>query len=69
VDVTPSRPQDQGLDTAAVPTNLPAGWNHEAVFGALPQGGTAAPVYLLCGLVLVALGVVFRLSAAPLERT
>lgn len=33
VDVTPSRPQDETLESQAVPTNLPHGWNFEKVFG------------------------------------
>lgn len=59
VDVTPSRPSDAGLDSAAVPTNLPAGWSHDKVFGGqLPRGGTAAPVHGTVGglLLLLALG-------------
>jgi Ca-activated chloride channel family protein len=34
VDVTPSRPADATLESQAVPTNLPQGWNFEKVFGA-----------------------------------
>ena len=33
VDVTPSRPDDQSLDSKKVPLNLPDGWNMESVFG------------------------------------
>ncbi len=53
VDVTPSRPTDAGLKTGAVPTNLPEGWNHEAVFGQLPQTATPAELNMLVGLVLL----------------
>ena len=53
VDVTPSRPIDAALKTGAVPTNLPEGWNHEAVFGQLPQTATAAELNMLIGLLLM----------------
>jgi Ca-activated chloride channel family protein len=45
VDVTPARPEDATLDSRAVPTLLPAGWSHEAVFGQLPQTATPAPLH------------------------
>jgi Ca-activated chloride channel family protein len=53
VDVTPTRPRDQAVSKRAVKTNLPAGWNHAAVFGALPQGGTNARLLCLLGLILI----------------
>ncbi len=34
VDKTPSRPQEEALNTEAIPQNLPEGQNHEAIFGA-----------------------------------
>jgi Ca-activated chloride channel homolog len=49
VDVTPVRPGDAGLTTRAVRTNLPHGWEYEAVFG-LGQGATPGPLHLLVGL-------------------
>ena len=52
-DVTPSRPVDAALRTGAVPTNLPEGWNHEAVFGQLPNTATAAELNMLIGLALL----------------
>jgi Ca-activated chloride channel homolog len=45
VDVTPARPADATLGSRAVPTLLPAGWSHEAVFGQLPQTATPAPLH------------------------
>ncbi|MCP5368386.1 MAG: marine proteobacterial sortase target protein [Hyphomicrobiales bacterium] len=36
VDLTVSRPADKDVDTRAVPTNMPHGWSHGAVFG--PDG-------------------------------
>lgn len=34
VDKTPSRPQEEALNTEAIPQNLPEGQNYEAIFGA-----------------------------------
>ncbi len=53
IDVTPSRSSDAILKTVAVPTNLPEGWNHEAVFGQLPKTATPADLNLLIGLALL----------------
>ncbi|MBN2136068.1 MAG: marine proteobacterial sortase target protein [Acidobacteria bacterium] len=55
VDVTPSRPVEEDLNTAAVPTNLPEGMNYEKVFGAqqLPQTGTASKLYMIIGFVML----------------
>ncbi len=50
VDRTPSRPAEQDLESAAVPTRLPAGWSATAVFGRLPGTATPAALYLLIGL-------------------
>ncbi len=36
VDVAVSRPDGQGIHGAAVPVNLPEGWNFDKVFGELP---------------------------------
>jgi len=49
VDVTPVRPADAALHTAAMETNLPEGWDYDAVFG-MGQGATAAPAHLVAGL-------------------
>ncbi len=57
VDVTPTRPVDEKLKKAAVPTNLPAGWKYEKVVGNLPKGATAGEMHLLIGLLAAALGV------------
>ena len=50
VDVTPVRPGDQPLESHALRTNLPHGWDYTAVFG-LGQGATDAPVHVVLGLV------------------
>ncbi len=60
VDVTPTRPVDEKMRTGAVPTNLPAGWKYEKVFGSLPQGGTASRFYLLTALLAIAFGLLAR---------
>jgi Ca-activated chloride channel family protein len=48
VDVTPARPADAALGSHAMPTNLPHGWSHEAVFG-LGQGATPATLHAMLG--------------------
>jgi Ca-activated chloride channel homolog len=58
VDLTPARPVGATLDSRAVPTLLPAGWSHEAVFGQLPQTATPAPLHfalMMAALTLAAL--------------
>jgi Ca-activated chloride channel family protein len=60
VDVTPTRPADAGLKSGAVPTNLPAGWQHEKVFGHLPKGGTPGRLHLLIALIALALAASLR---------
>lgn len=60
VDVTPTRPADTDLKSGSVPTNLPAGWQHEKVFGHLPKGGTPGRFHLLIALIAVALAVALR---------
>jgi Ca-activated chloride channel family protein len=67
VDVTPVRPGDAGLTTHALATNLPHGWQYEAVFG-LGQGATPGPLHLLAGLAALllaaGLGVALRRDVA-----
>ena len=66
VDVTPVRPDGDALVTHPMPTNLPHGWDYNAVFG-LGQGATDAPVHLLVGtlaLLLAAALVLVRQGAA-----
>lgn len=57
VDVTPTRPKDESLaEDCALPTNLPEGWNHEAVFGQLPQTATPAEMQVQFGALFAILG-------------
>ena len=54
VDVTPVRPGDESLESRALTTNLPHGWDYTAVFG-LGQGATDGPVHLTLGLLALLL--------------
>jgi Ca-activated chloride channel family protein len=57
VDVTPVRPGDAALESHALPTNLPHGWEYTAVFG-MGQGATPGPLHVVLGLGLLALAAV-----------
>jgi len=65
VDVTPTRPESEGVSTRPVPTNLPAGWQFGKVFGSMPRGGTDARLHLVIGLLGLALGLIgWRMKGA-----
>jgi Ca-activated chloride channel family protein len=54
VDVTPIRPKEEELDSQAIPTHLPAGWDHNKVFGQqFPATATDARLNFLIGLFLI----------------
>ena len=55
VDITPSRPLGEGVDTRALPVNLPHGQVHEKIFGRLSQTATYGPLNLFLGAVLLLL--------------
>ena len=55
VDKTPARPADAQLKLAAVPTNLPEGWEVDQVFGELPQGSTDSRYAMLTGALMLLL--------------
>ena len=65
VDKTPVRVSDAQLKLAAVPTNLPDGWEYDKVFGELPQGATDSRFALLSGsiMLLLALAMLRRRTA------
>jgi Ca-activated chloride channel family protein len=65
VDRTPARPPDAQLKIAAVPTNLPEGWEYDKVFGELPHGSTDSRFALLSGaaLLLLAMAMLRRRAA------
>lgn len=54
VDITPARPAGEQPKTVLLPVHPPAGWQEEG--GALPAGGTPAPLALLLGTLLLAAG-------------
>ena len=63
VDKTPARPSDAQLKLAALPTNLPEGWEYDKVFGELPQGATDSRFAMLTGALLLLLALaIFRAS-------
>jgi len=66
VDRTPARPSDAQLKLAAVPANLPDGWEYDRVFGELPQGATDSRFALLSGALVILLGLL--LAAAGRHR-
>ncbi len=55
VDVTPVRPEDRTLQSHALPTNLPQGWDYTSVFG-LPQTATSGRLQMLLGLIALLVG-------------
>ena len=61
VDRTSVRPSDASLKLAAVPTNLPEGWQYDRVFGELPQGATDSRFALLSGALAMLLGLLMAL--------
>ena len=64
VDVTPVRPKEEQLDSHAIPTHLPAGWDHNKVFGQkFPATATDARVNFLIGLILMLFSAVFYYMA------
>lgn len=67
VERTPARPADEHLAHAEIPTNLPAGWEYDKVFGELPQGATDSRFALLTGMLCLLLAAAlhfWRRSAA-----
>jgi len=54
VDVTPVRPKDKELDSHAIPTHLPEGWDYNKVFGQqFPATATDARINFIIGFVLM----------------
>lgn len=63
VDKTPVRPKEDELQSGAIPTNLPEGWEYGKVFGELPQGATDSLWNLLAGLLTLLLAIGLYLTA------
>ena len=54
IDITPVKPSDKAVHRRAVPTQLPAGWQREKVFGqAYPATATDARLNFIIGLLLL----------------
>jgi Ca-activated chloride channel family protein len=62
VDKTPARTLDAPLKLAAVPTNLPDGWEVDKVFGELPQGSTDSRYAMLTGALMLLLALAMLLA-------
>lgn len=63
VDVTPVRPADKSLDSYAVPTHLPKGWDYNKVFGqAYPATATDARSHFLFGMILLLLSLYYFMT-------
>ncbi len=68
VDVTPIRPENSKLDSKAIPTHLPEGWDRNKVFGqAYPATATDSRFYFLLALMLFLVYAVLRHSPARLS--
>jgi Ca-activated chloride channel family protein len=61
VDVTPVRPGEAPLTRHALKTNVPHGWEYEAVFG-VGQGATPGPLHLATGLAALLLAAALGLA-------
>lgn len=60
VDVTPVRPKEEEIGSHVIPTHLPAGWDHDKVFGQpFPATATNARINFLIGLILMLISAVF----------
>lgn len=62
VDRTPVRPLEVELKRGQLPTQLPHGWDAQAVFGELPQTATDAPLHTLMGAAALLLAGVAQLA-------
>jgi Ca-activated chloride channel family protein len=64
VDVTPVRPGGEGLQSHAMPTNLPHGWDYTAVFG-LGQGATDSRLHAIVGVIALIIATVLMIARRP----
>ena len=62
VDITPARTKEALLQSHALSTNLPAGWDHKKVFGHMPATATNATVAFLSGLLMLLAGLLLILT-------
>ena len=64
VDVTPVRPDAAALTSAAMPTDLPEGWQYSAIASELPQTATPQGLHLIFGaMMLILAGVSWALGS------
>ena len=69
VDVTPTRPENEQMNSKLAKTNLPRGWQYNKVFD-LPQTATVADLcFALGGLALLLSFIVWILAARERERS
>ncbi|MDH5509956.1 MAG: marine proteobacterial sortase target protein [Nitrospinota bacterium] len=68
VDVTPARPDSEGLTTHAMKTNMPRGWEYGKVFS-MAKTATSAGALVYMGLLLLALSMgLWFIAAKRLEK-
>lgn len=61
IERAPARPAGEQLARVDIPTNLPAGWEYDKVFGELPQGATDSRFALLTGILCLLLAAALQL--------
>jgi len=57
VDVTPSRPEDENMNSKMAKTNMPKGWQHNKVFN-LPQTATVSELCFILGALALLLSII-----------
>ena len=62
VDVTPSRPEYEKMNSKMAKTNMPKGWQHNKVFG-LPQTATVSELCFILGVLALSLALIIWLLA------
>lgn len=60
IDPGPAVRKNQALRTQAIPANLPAGWQYDKVFGAMPATASPASLYFLLGALLLLASMALR---------
>ena len=63
VDVTPSRPEHENMNSKMAKTNLPKGWQYNKVFD-LPQTATVAELCFILGALALLLSLIVCILAA-----
>ena len=68
VDVTPTAPTGTTAIKSALPTNLPDGLVHDAIFGGVPQTATPAPLLFVAGILSLLLAVTLLIARRRSDR-